>query len=181
MTSHDKLGAKWPGVFGIKVAKRSTLMYWGVASSDLDFVYLSMLWVKISITTICVCQRIGHGPLLLDKMSNFISVSCIQPEQQRSQWRKRMIIIANPTTRTQNSSSMCVCVSIGLCFNEEPSLPKMSLYDPKCPCMPPNGPKTFLRGKIHDYMPYWTTLGPFPWPTWPQRASEKAPGWSSMT
>ena len=25
----------------------------------------------------------------------------------------------------------------------------------------PSGPKTVLMGIIHDYMPYWTTLGPF--------------------
>ena len=67
------------------------------------------------------------------------------------------------------------------CFNEEPSWPKMSHHDPKCTCMTPNGPKTFLRGIIHDYMTYWTTLGPFQRPTWPQWASEKAPGWSNMT
>ena len=56
-----------------------------------------------------------------------------------------------------------------------------SLHDPKCPCMTPNGHETFLRGIIHDYMPYWTTLWPFQRPTWPPWASEKAPGWSSMT
>ena len=56
-----------------------------------------------------------------------------------------------------------------------------SLHDPKCTCMTPNGPKTFLRGMIHDYMTYRTTLGPFQRPTWPQWASEKAPRWSSMT
>ena len=68
-----------------------------------------------------------------------------------------------------------------LCFNEEPSWPKMSHHDQKCTCMTPNGPKTFLRGIIHNYMTYWTTLGPFQRPTWPQRASENTPGWSSMT
>ena len=47
--------------------------------------------------------------------------------------------------------------------------------------MTPNGPKTFLRGIIHDYMTYWTTLGPFQRPTWPQWSSEKAPWWSIMT
>ena len=56
-----------------------------------------------------------------------------------------------------------------------------SLHDPKCPCMTPNGHETFLRGIIHDYMPYWTTLWPFQRHTWPPWASEKAPGWSSMT
>ena len=55
------------------------------------------------------------------------------------------------------------------CFNEEPSWPKMSHHDPKCTCMTPNGPKTFLRGIIHNYMTYWTTLGPFQRPTWPQK------------
>ena len=30
------------------------------------------------------------------------------------------------------------------CFNEVPLWPKMTLHDPKCPCMTPNGPKTFL-------------------------------------
>merc|ERR1712051_890999 len=25
----------------------------------------------------------------------------------------------------------------------------------------PSGPKTVLMGIIHDYMPWWTTLGPF--------------------
>ena len=67
------------------------------------------------------------------------------------------------------------------CLNEEPSWPKMSLHDPKCTCMTWNDPKTFLRGIIHDYITYWTTLGPFQSPTWPQWASEKALGWSSMT
>ena len=57
----------------------------------------------------------------------------------------------------------------------------MSLQDPKCNCMTRNDPKTFLRGVIHDHMTYWTTLGPYQRPTWPQWASEKAPGWSSMT
>ena len=30
-------------------------------------------------------------------------------------------------------------------------------------------------------MPYWATLWPFQRPTWPQWASENAPGWSNMT
>ena len=30
-------------------------------------------------------------------------------------------------------------------------------------------------------MPYWATLGLFQRPTWPQWATEKAPGWSNMT
>ena len=51
-----------------------------------------------------------------------------------------------------------------------------SLHDPKCPCMTPNGHETFLRGIIHDYMPYWTTLWPFQRPTWPPWASENHQG-----
>ena len=74
---------------------------------------------------------------------------------------------------TQNDASMKSL--------HDPKCPIMSNHDPKCTCMTPNGPKTFLRGIIHDYMTYWTTLGPFQRPTWPQWASEKAPRWSSMT
>ena len=65
--------------------------------------------------------------------------------------------------------------------NDEPSWPKISLHDPKCPCMTQNGPKILLMGILDDIMTYWTTLGPFQRPTWPQWASEKAPRWSSMT
>ena len=38
-------------------------------------------------------------------------------------------------------------------------------------CMTPNGPndfKTLPMGILHDYMSWWTTLGPFQRPTWPQ-------------
>ena len=51
-----------------------------------------------------------------------------------------------------------------------PSWPKMYLHDP-------NGPKTFLRGIINDYITYWTTLGPFQRLKWPQCTFLKIPLW----
>ena len=51
-----------------------------------------------------------------------------------------------------------------------------SLHDPQCPCMTPNGHKTFLRGIIHDYITYWTTQGPFQRPTWPRGPLKRPQG-----
>ena len=53
--------------------------------------------------------------------------------------------------------------------------PKISLHDPKCLC----GPKTVLRGIIHAYMPFWTTLlhpwGPQKGLFWPKKVLLGAP------
>ena len=46
-----------------------------------------------------------------------------------------------------------------------PAWPKMALYDPKCPCMTPNGPRTLPMGILHEIVSCWTTLGPFQRPT----------------
>ena len=61
------------------------------------------------------------------------------------------------------------------------SWPKMALYDPKCPCMTPNGPKTLTMGILHDTVSCWTTMGPFQRPTGAIWASQKAPGWLNMS
>ena len=55
-------------------------------------------------------------------------------------------------------------------------------------CMTPNDPKTLPMGILHDYMSYWTTLGPFQRPRgppkWPKTAQKIAlhdPKWPFMT
>ena len=51
--------------------------------------------------------------------------------------------------------------------------PKMDLHDQNWPFMTPNDPKTLQMGILHDYMSYWTTLGPFRGPQGPKNGAKQ--------
>merc|ERR1739844_721018 len=66
--------------------------------------------------------------------------------------------------------------------------PKMALhdqkwpfFDPKCPCMTLNGPKTLSMGIFHDNMSCWTTLGPFQRPTGAPKLLKTSPRWPKIS
>ena len=48
-------------------------------------------------------------------------------------------------------------------------------------CMNPNDPKTLPMGILHDYMSYWTTLGPFQRPTRAQKWPKTSPRWPKIS
>merc|ERR1712173_513115 len=47
--------------------------------------------------------------------------------------------------------------------------------------MTPNGPKTLPMDILHDYMPYWTTLGPFQRPKGVQKLPKTSPSWPNIS
>ena len=64
-----------------------------------------------------------------------------------------------------------------------PAWPKMTLHDPKCPCITPYGPNTLPMGILHCIMSYGTTLGPIQRPTGPQngpKQHQNGPFWPKM-
>ena len=62
-----------------------------------------------------------------------------------------------------------------------PLWPNLAIHDPKWPCMTPNGPKTLPMDILHDYMPYWTTLGPFQRPKGVQKLPKTSPSWPNIS
>ena len=62
-----------------------------------------------------------------------------------------------------------------------PLWPNLAIHDPKWPCMTPNGPKTLPMDILHDYMPYWTTLGPFQRPQGVQKLPKTSPSWPNIS
>ena len=62
-----------------------------------------------------------------------------------------------------------------------PLWPNLAICDPKWPCMTPNGPKTLPMDILHDYMPYWTTLGPFQRPQGVQKLPKTSPSWPNIS
>ena len=61
---------------------------------------------------------------------------------------------------------------------------KMALHGPKWPYMTPNDLKTLPMGILHEYMSYWTTLGPFGYPRGPQNGPKQyqnGPEWLKIT